>query len=294
MIEFTVTDDIETSGLELIVQERTPGTLKTNITKLEKLIAEKLEEYRPENYGGDADKAKKDRADLNKAKDAIGKARRAIIEEAMKPYAEFETRCKNIERNIADASGLLDNIVKLRESEEKDRKRKVIEAYWQSKNFRLVTLDKIFNQKWLNKTYKESDIAAEIDEAIEKILANLKQIERFSDDAETLKAHYLISLDIEETFQYGDELQQARERAEKEKESRAENEHAKAIEEQKADLRKDYISNTSLACAALDMDDEPLTRDYVIKVSASDSQIHDIKNVLTQMGIVYNVEVLTF
>lgn len=294
MIEFTVTDDIETSGLELIVQERTPGTLKTNITKLEKLVAKKLEEYRPKNYGGDADKAKKDRAELNKAKDAIGKARRAIIEEAMKPYAEFETRCKNIERNIADASGLLDNIVKLRESEEKDRKRKVIEAYWQSKNFRLVTLDKIFNQKWLNKTYKESDIAAEIDEAIEKILANLKQIERFSDDAETLKAHYLISLDIEETFQYGDELQQARERAEKEKESRAENEHAKAIEEQKADLRKDCISNTSLACAALDMDDEPLTRDYVIKVSASDSQIHDIKNVLTQMGIVYNVEVLTF
>ncbi|MEE1139421.1 MAG: hypothetical protein U0M02_13165 [Acutalibacteraceae bacterium] len=59
-------------------------------------------------------------------------------------------------------------------------------------------------------------------------------------------------------------------------------------------MREDCISNTSLACEALDMDDEPLTRDYVIKVSASDSQIHDIKNVLTQMGIVYNVEVLIF
>jgi hypothetical protein len=290
----TATEIVPLNPLELRVTKNVVGVLETNIEQLEAYVTAKLEEYKPETYFGDADMARKDRAELNNSKKVLSQARIQLMRELMKPYSDFETRCKNLEKMIDTASGKLDDIVKTKEEEEKTAKKIRITEIWNSRNFTIVSLEKIFNPRWLNKSYKESDISAEIDEAIEKILANLKQIERFSDDAETLKAHYLLSLDIEETFQYGDELQQARERAEKEKTERAEREHNKAIEAQKADLQKDYISNTSLACEALDMDDEPLTRDYVIKVSASDSQIHDIKNVLTQMGIVYNVEVLIF
>lgn len=290
----TATEIVPLNPLELRVTKNVVGVLETNIEQLEAYVTAKLEEYKPESYFGDADMARKDRAELNNSKKVLSQARIQLMRELMKPYSDFETRCKNLEKMIDTASGKLDDIVKTKEEEEKTAKKISITEIWNSRNFKIVSLDKIFNPRWLNKSYKESDISAEIDEAIEKILANLKQIERFSDDAETLKAHYLLSLDIEETFQYGDELQQARERAEKEKTERAEREHNKAIEAQKADLQKDYISNTSLACSALDMDDEPLTRDYIIKVSASDSQIHDIKNVLTQMGIVYNVEVLVF
>lgn len=290
----TATEIVPLNPLELRVTKNVVGVLETNIEQLEAYVTAKLDEYKPESYFGDADMARKDRAELNNSKKVLSQARIQLMRELMKPYADFETRCENLEKMIDTASGKLDDIVKTKEEAEKTAKKIRISEIWNSRNFTIVSLEKIFNPRWLNKSYKESDIASEIDEAIEKILANLKQIERFSDDAETLKAHYLLSLDIEETFQYGDELQQARERAEKEKAERTEREHNKAIEAQKADLRKDYISNTSLACEALDMDDEPLTRDYVIKVSASDSQIHDIKNVLTQMGIVYNVEVLIF
>ena len=73
--EITVIKDEETPAedFELIVTEKSVGSLETNIRRLELLVEKRLEDYRPENYMGDADLAKKDRAELNKAKDIYDK-----------------------------------------------------------------------------------------------------------------------------------------------------------------------------------------------------------------------------
>ena len=226
--------------LDLVVTEKSIGFLETNIEALENLVNKRLEDYKPENYLGDADLAKKDRAELNKAKEKIGRARIDLIAELMKPYNDFETRCKALEKKIEQASKALDEIVKQKENEEKELKRKVIEQFWTSKNFDLFPLDKIFNTKWLNKSFKESEILLEMDSRIEKTYKDLKVCERYSAmyglEADTIKAHYLMNLDIEETISYCDELQRQKEIAQKEAAERAEREHKEKVLQQKEEL----------------------------------------------------------
>ena len=125
-IEIVEGETPQTDTLELVVTEKTIGSLNTNIERLEELVEKRLEDYKPENYMGDADLAKKDRAELNKAKDTIKRSRITIINELMKPYADFEERCKNLEKKIEQASKSLDEIVKIRDEQEKLKNRELI------------------------------------------------------------------------------------------------------------------------------------------------------------------------
>ena len=292
----------EQETFALVITEKTVGSLNTNIARLEELVEKRLEDYKPENYMGDADLAKKDRAELNKAKETIKQSRRTIIDELMKPYAYFEERCKKLEKKIEQASNALDEIVKIKESDEKEQKQKKIELIWQTKNFDLFPLEKIFNPKWLNKTYKESDIIKEIDLRIERTYKDLQTIERFNaDEADVLKAHYLMSLDIVETMNYAGELERQKEIASKEKESRNEREIEQKISQQKEDLYKEevgldekrYISNlVDEAMGEKPSFDEK--KEFVITVTATESELLKIKGELNLMRIIYSVEELKF
>ncbi len=286
----------------LVITEKTVGSLNTNIARLEELVEKRLEDYKPENYMGDADLAKKDRAELNKAKETIKQSRKTIIDELMKPYADFEERCKKLEKRIEQASSALDEIVKIKESDEKEQKRKKIELFWQTKNFNLFPLEKIFNPKWLNKTYKESDILNEMDSRIERTYKDLQTIERFNaDNADVLKAHYLMSLDIVETMNYAGELERQKEIAQQEKASRQERETDEKILKQKEDLYNESVELEnrkpilSLVDEALGIESsDEVKKEFVITVNATETELIKIKEQLNLMRIVYSAEELKF
>lgn len=65
--------------MELVVTQKSVGYLETNIRRLELLVDKKLEDYKPESYMGDADLAKKDRAELNNGRKAIQRASSAPL-----------------------------------------------------------------------------------------------------------------------------------------------------------------------------------------------------------------------
>ena len=109
------TEIVPINPLELRVTKNVVGILETNIEQLEAYVTKKLEEYNPESYFGDADMAKKDRAELNNAKKVLSQARINLMRELMRPYSDFETRCKNLEKMIDGASAKLDEIVKVRD-----------------------------------------------------------------------------------------------------------------------------------------------------------------------------------
>ena len=213
--------------------------MTTNIKALENFVLERLEEYKPEIYKGDADAAKKDRAELNSAKKQIADERIRIMKELMKPFDEFVERCKGLEKNIDGASKALDEIVKIREQAEKEVKRAIIDEYWRIKAFELVTIDRVFDQKWLNKTAKIADVKKEIDSIIENIIADIKTFEAFGEDVETLKLMYLETLDLRGTIARGNAIKANRERLEKEKAERAERENKEAIQEAQKELIKE-------------------------------------------------------
>ena len=287
--------------LELVVTKNVVGVLETNIEQLESYVNSRLEEYKPELYDGDADTARKDRAELNNSKKFLSNTRISLVKELMKPYEDFENRCKALEKKIEAASSLLDEIVKTKESEEKQRKRETIEGLWKLKNFNLVSLDKIFNPKWLNKTTKESVVSEEMDAKIESIYKDLKTIEQFTDDKETLKAHYLTCLSIGDTLDYGEELKKKRELVQKESEERTEREHGQKIDKQKQEVALEALeiakknNNADMVSEALGFDTRTtVLKEYVISVKTTEEQLLKLKAACNAIGIEYSIEELTF
>ena len=299
-----VTETKPAETLDLVVIQKTVGVLDTNIAELELYVEERLKDYDPKKFEGDADLAKKKRAELNSAKQKLSRSRIDLVKELMKPYEDFENRCKALEKKVDTASSFLDEIVKIKEQEEKDNKRKTIELLWATKNFDLFPLDKIFNQKWLNKTFKESDIIAEMDAVIEKTYKDLKTIESFSDIADVLKAHYLICLDIGDTLDYGEELKKQNEIAQKEKAERADREHEEKIRQQKLETFAEQEEKelnapiADLASLALQTNGHEapvkVRKEYVFTVNVFDEELTKLKMTLNNLGIEFSVEELSF
>lgn len=302
-IEIVDSEAPKAEDLELVVIEKSVGVLTTNIDALEKFIDKRLEDYKPENYKGDADLAKKDRAELNNAKAKLSRTRIDLTNEFMKQLTDLE-KCKSCEKKIEQASKALDEIVKIRDEQEKEKKRELIELFWEKQNCTIVPLEKVFNPKWLNKTCKESDILNEMEVIVHKIYDNLKTLERYADDVETLKAHYLMTLDIEETFQYGDELQRQKEIAQKEAEERAEREHAEKLGKQKEELwkeasnleKKHEIENLAMQAISSASGEEVqrVRKQFVVTVNCFDEELIKLKEAMNELGIEFTARELTF
>lgn len=284
----------EINELQIVVTKKTAGILETNLAELENFVNERLQDYTPEKFTGDADSAKKSRAELNSAKKAISAERIRIIKELMKPFEEFETRCKSLEKNIDIASSALDAIVKFKEDAEKAEKKAIIEERWRSKDFTLVPLEKIFDQKWLNKTAKIKDVEKEIDAIIEKIYSDIKTIEAFGVEVETLKPIYLDTLDIGSTITRGNVIKENRERLEKEKAERAEREKIAALQEQqkeiiaeekKAEQNKEPESLASQALGIKEDNDPVITFNCIF--TGKKSELLKMRQYMTDHGITY-------
>lgn len=230
-----------------LIEKENAVKLETNIGELERFVAEKLKEYTPGNYIGDSDAAKKDRATLNSSSKAISATRIEIVKRAMERFgiSEMETRCKKLEKDIATASAALDAIVKEKEEEEKMVKRAQIEEFWACQNFDLVPLDKVFDQKWLNKTAKNKDIFAEIEKKIQSIYDGIKTLESLVTEQEALemlKPFYLETLDIGKSVEQWNRIKENRARLEKEEAERKEREAFRAKQEAQKELAAEEVN----------------------------------------------------
>lgn len=300
-----INDEKPVESFELVVTEKSIGSLVTNIEALEKFAEERLKDYTPEKFQGDSDAAKKARAELNKAVDTIKRDRINILNEFMKPASEFETKCKKLEKTIGAASSALDEIVKIKENEEKNIKKQKIECIWINQQFELFDLEKVFNPKWLNKTYKLTDIENEIKEIISRTYNEIKQIEKFAQqDIDVLKAFYLDCLNIGDTFDYAEQLQKNREILAKEQAERAEREHEAKISQQKEEFsqavnqfeKKQEIGNLADLALETANGEKPkaVRKEFVITVKVFDDELMSLKTAMNNLGIEYSAEELSF
>lgn len=278
-----------------LIEKENAVKLETNIGELELFVAEKLKEYTPGNYLGDSDAAKKDRATLNSSSKAISATRIEIVKRAMERFgiSEMETRCKKLEKDIATASAALDAIVKEKEEEEKRVKKAQIEEFWACQNFDLVPLEKVFDQKWLNKTAKNKDIFSEIEKKVETIYRDIKTLEALP-DADVLKQLYLDTLDLGSAIRKGEELKAYREKLAAEERERAEREARKSLQTQQVELAHEEIKSQknapieALAAQAFGekIDDDPMM-EYTLRFKAKKSVFFALRQYMTDNGILY-------
>src|SRR5574344_1511147 len=182
---------INENELELIVSKKSLGELTTNAITIKKKVEDALINFKAENYNEDnIDKAKEDKALLNKTSKKLNDGRIALENEFMKPFEEFKTTIKETTDLIKTASSNIDEIVKEVENKVKEEKKNIIINFYDEnvKELKdLITFDSLFNDKWLNKTYKIDDIQNEIKDNLSRIRNDLLVIT-------TLKSKYEVEL----------------------------------------------------------------------------------------------------
>lgn len=205
----------------------TAGKLTSNAKELREKIEGELLNYSVERYLDKPEMAKADKAFLNKVKDSVSEKRKDVTAKWNEPLEEFLNEMKALEKSVQGASDKLNAIVKEAENKEKEEKREKIRRYWETLDFKIVSLERIFNPKWLNKTFSMTDIMKEIESAIEKITGELATVKNLQDeDCEILQSFYLDTLDLNATLQKGQQLKANREAlkaAEERKRAEAEN-----------------------------------------------------------------------
>ena len=255
--------ELKKQDLELIVNEKTLGSLTTNAKQIKAMVESALPNYDISNYDeGNIDLAKKDKAMLNNASKALNGKRILFEREFMQPFAEFKTVVNETIALITKCSAKIDTVVKQSEENERKKKQQKIDAIWNIKGISFVPLSKVSDPKWLNKGTKLKAIEADIDAKIAKINDDIVTIEAIGEYVELLKSLYLDTLNLNSTIQYARTLKENRERAKAEAEARA-----KAEAERK--------ERAAQAKAAYEAEQESIRCKYEQPESAVDANMFD-------------------
>ena len=201
----------EDTSLELKVLTIQDGVIKTNADEIMVKVEKALEAYDPEKFSAEnIPQAKKARADLNAAATALNAKRVELERTWLKPFDEFKGKVAAICKKIAEASAKIDTTIKAAEEKEKAEKKAEIESFFRALGPQAISLEKIWEPRWLNKTETMASVRKEINAKLDKIRDDLAVLDRVNEEG--IKEHYLITLDLTGALRRADELKAARER----------------------------------------------------------------------------------
>lgn len=188
--------------------------IRWNNEELKAEIAEKMQEYKSLAFTEETIKeAKADRAKLNKLRTAFEDERKKIKKQCMEPYVKFEQQVKELIALIDEPICLIDRQIKEVEQKIKEEKRQKIEELFAGIGFQnFVTLDKIWDDKWLNASVPLGKIEEQMKSWMYQIgndLLTIKNLPEFSFEAMEV---YKKSLDLTTAIQEGQRLSEIQKR----------------------------------------------------------------------------------
>lgn len=220
-------------ALEMIVSPIKSTPISWNWEQLKAEIAERMEPYQSVLVTADGvTAAKKDLANLRKLESTLEDQRKAIKKECEKPYKEFEARMKEITGIIHLGIDNINTQVKAFEDAEVKEKQSQIEKFYAITAGELaehISLDKLWNPKWLNRTYKMAQVETDISDRLNGIRDDLETIRKMdSPFSIELVQRYYLTLSIADVIRHNTTLETARKRAEEAAERIRQAEQAKA------------------------------------------------------------------
>ena len=140
--------------------EIVPYQVPDAIAELKRELVERTEIYKTLVYTDDQIKeARSERASMNKLKDALNSERIRQQKIYMKPFEDFKAKVDDLIATINSASSLIDKQIKEYEENEKKAKEEAIQALFETIGAQpFVTLSRVWNPKWLNKSYTMKQI----------------------------------------------------------------------------------------------------------------------------------------
>lgn len=204
--------------------------IQWNNEELKAEISEKMQDYKNLVFTEETIKeAKKDRANLNKLKNAFEDERKRIKKLCMAPYDEFEKQVKELVALIDEPIRLIDNQIKEVEEKRRDEKRKEIETLFPTIGFQaFVTLDMIWDEKWLNATVPMAKVEEQMKSRMYQIGDDVFTIHGLPEFGFEAMEAYKKTLDLTKAIQEGQRLSEIQKRkAAYEEEQRKKEEAAK-------------------------------------------------------------------
>lgn len=188
--------------------------IRWNNEELKAEIAEKMQEYKSLAFTEETIKeAKADRAKLNKLRTAFEDERKSIKKLCMAPYDAFEKQVKELTALIDEPIKLIDSQIKEVEEKRRNDKRKDIEELFRTIGFQpFVTLEKIWDEKWLNASVPMNRIEERMKTRMYQIgndVATINNLPEFSFEAMEV---YKKSLDLTTAIQEGQRLSEIQKR----------------------------------------------------------------------------------
>lgn len=204
--------------------------------------------------------SKDERANVNKVYKKVADYRKSTVDKFNKPLEEFVKTAKETENILKEASNCIDVQIKKYEEEERQIKKKECEELFDNlvgDLSELITFEKIFDVRWLNKTTKMTEVEQDIKNIIEKVNGGMQAIKELNSEFETeLINTFLEDYDLSKAIMKNTQL-----KAQKEKLAKTE----VAKEETKQEVIKEMVSTP-----VEDVEDErDIIKTYTLKITAN-------------------------
>lgn len=271
--------------------------IETNFEAVKEWLSEELAPYAtmvvtPETVAD----AKKTRASIRKVGDSIDSQRKAIKKEWMKPYEEYEAKCKELTGIVSEAVQNIDGQIKEMEAVEKAAKRGRLESFFNINTDDIrdyLSFDDLFDPKWLNSTFAETDAANIIMEKIEETREGLTAIRSMNSPYESaMLSEFARSHSLGRAIGEGKHLENIQKA---EEERRAREAQKQEQEQPPAEPAVEHIPTTPIqpAVRPIVTDDAPKTYAYQFTMpSMTMEQMKALKRCLVENGIEFKAKKL--
>lgn len=216
---------------------KSPEVIDFNFEELKEEITNKSALYKNMVYTDETIKdAKSDRALLNKFKTALEDKRKEVKKQCLEPYNQFEKQIKELVAIIDEPVKLIGEQITEFEDREKAEKHEQITELFNKAGFQsFVTLEQIYDPKWLNKSVSLKSIEEELTNTVYRIGHDVTTINSLKEYSFEALEHYKKTLDLAGAIAEGQRLADIQKRKlEHEAEVKAREELAKKQAEERA------------------------------------------------------------
>lgn len=221
-----------------------------NKEQIKEAVVNITEQYRGLSYTEEQlQEAKADRAKLNAMKKDISDRRVQVKQALLEPYEKFEAEVEEVVALIDEPIAMIDKQIVAYEERTKKEKRQSLEDFFEKSMVDipvLITFDKIFNPKWLNRTASLSSCKKEIKKTIEDIVTDISAIRSsLSGKYSVYAEEYYMKreMNLSKALSEANHIQEMDKKAEEEEQKRAKiEEEAKIQREMETQDEKDALN----------------------------------------------------
>lgn len=234
--------------------------IKWNNEELKAAIAEKMKEYKGLVFTEETiSEGKKDRANLNKLRGAIDDERKRVKKLCMEPCNRFEKEVKEVLALVDEQINAIDIQIKEVEQIKREEKRKAVQELFESIGFqKFVTLEMIWDEKWLNASVALSKVENQMKETMYRIGEEVGTISRLTEFSFEAMEVYKKTLDLTQAIKKGQELADIQKRKEE------------ALARQKAEEERRKAEETAAGKESENPEDAADTHDAPKKAEEND------------------------